>query len=530
MAQYDAIIIGGGINGLVTTGLLQKAGLSTLLLEAGGGFGGLAAQVDAEGQPQAPSLAQSGMISPSVFRSLNLSSQGLSVQPERLDQEFHHPGYDSFRLFAGDADQQQAVMSRFSPKDADRLPVFRARLTRLASALKPFLERTPPRLAEMVLADRLELLCLGVSLKRLGRADLRDFLRIIAMNEADLLEEVFESEAAQGLFAFDGVLGNLFGPRSPNTVFTLLYRWATAFDGASGSPVRPLGGAHALVSALVRQARSLGAVLRSEAEVERVLLVDDRAAAVRLTSGEEVGAPLILSSLHPGRSCLDLLGVEHLDADWVRNLQHARGRGVNAALTLSLAGLPETEGSAAGWLRRRFVFAGGIRALEAAHDSAKYGELPDDPPFEASVSTGEKPGTFRMQVTAQYCPENLKVSSWQQEGEKLQRSILRRLGEAYPGFNACVEGVRMQTPSDLAASYGLPGGHWHHLELGLDQIYLLRPLPGWGQYSTPVEGFFLCGAGCHPGGGLQGAAGANAAHRALLHHKARNKTLRAKGG
>jgi phytoene dehydrogenase-like protein len=508
-SSYDAIVIGGGINGLVSACLLQKSGKRTLLLESLDRLGGMAASVSPDGQSAEPGLALFGQpLSEALAKRL-----GLSLESEQLDQLSLLPGGERLHLPAGDAAASRDALARHSQRDAQRLEAFQHRLTRLSKGLAPFLERRPPKLGRNSWEDKLELGRLGLSIRRLGRDDMRDLLRIIAMNAADLLEEVFEGEAVQGLYALDSVLGNLFGPRSPNTVFTLLQRWASTNHPESGAPLRPKGGAPALVRALVQTAIASGVTLRAEAPVARILVEGDRARGAVLESGEVVTAPLLLSSLHPRRSCLDLLGVEHLDADMVRNLRHARGKGANAALFAKLSAAPDLGLPDGRLTKTRLAFAPSIAEVERAHDASKYGGLPETPPFEATLAkSGEG---YLLQATLQACPAELRGQDWAEAAPTLRDRLLSQIDGPVPGLSATVEEAHLISPAEIESNWGAPGGHWHHLEMGLDQVYMLRPLPGWAQYRTPVEGFFLCGSGCHPGGGLGGAAGANGAAAAL---------------
>jgi phytoene dehydrogenase-like protein len=508
-SSFDAIVIGGGINGLVSACLLQKAGKRTLLLEASDRFGGMAARVSPDGQSAEPGLALFGKpLSAALAKRLDLQ-----VESEPLDQLSFLPDGGSLLLPANDPVACRTALGRFSERDAERLGAFHARLTRLSGALSPFLERRPPKIGKNGWDDKMELGRLGFTLRRLGKADMRDLLRIIAMNAADLLEEVFEGDAVQGLYSLDSVLGNLFGPRSPNTVFTLLLRWASVNDPEDGAPLRPKGGPQALVRALVRKAAALGVTLRADTPAARILVEGDKARGVELEGGETLSASLVLSSLHLRRSCLDLLGVEHLDADMVRNLRFARGKGANAALVAKLSAAPELGVGEGRLGQTRLIHAPSIAEVEEAHNATKYGEVAELPPFEALVTkSGEG---YRLQATLQACTSELRGQDWTAAGPALRDRVLAGLDARLPGFSGLVEEAELISPDRIGEELGAPGGHWHHLELGLDQVYMLRPVPGLAQYRTPVEGFYLSGSSSHPGGGLGGAAGANAVTEAL---------------
>lgn len=518
-ASYDAVVIGGGHNGLVCAAYLAKGGRRVVLLEAAERLGGMARTREIAPGLQAPLAAHLLQgFSPNVVRNLDLARHGLKLATRPLDTVSLLPDGERLTLSA-DSTVTDSSLRRFSAADAERYPALRARLVRMAAALRPFLMRTPPQLRFDSWPDRIEMLRLALAIRRLGRADMRELLRIIAINIADLVEDNFESPALQGAIAFDAVLGNLMGPRSPNTVYTLLQRWAGSVEEQAGAVALPQGGMTAVVEALAGAARAAGAEIRCAAPVERILARAGTVEGVALAGGEVIPCATVLSSAHPKRTLLDLLGVEHLDADFVRDLRHVRGNGANAKVNLVLSALPEAlrsdgPGSA------RMIVAPSVQALERSFDQAKYGEVPEDFALEAAVPTlqGTAPGAnghHLLSVVVQYAPHRLRGTDWATERDKLGDRVVARLEQALPGLSERIELREVLTPVDLETEFALPGGHWHHIETGLDQTFMLRPVPRFAQYRTPLAGLYLCGAGSHPGGGLTGAPGANAARQAL---------------
>lgn len=503
--SHDAVVVGGGHNGLVAAALLARAGRRTLLLEATDRLGGMATLA-----------ANCGRLSPSVVRELGLERHGLKLSGRTTPTTLLLDGGRRLTLDPDDTASAQAAIAELSAADAERWPDFQQRIARLAAGLAPFLERTPPRLSLAEWSERWELLKLGFAVRRMGRADMRDLLRILPMNAADLAEEEFESAPLQGLVSFDAVLGEWLGPRSPNSVFTLMMRYAGGAAGRPGTPVAVNGGPDALIAVLEAAARAAGVEIRTGSPVRRILVEDGMVAGVALDGDEEIRAPMVLSGAHPATTLLELVGPRHLDSDFVQTVRLARGRGVTAQLDLALdASPPGLDPAAAG----RFVHAPDIGTVERAFDAAKYGGLGDDIPFEMNFrDTGKG---LRANVIVQYVPRTLRGADWETEGPKLADRLVERIESLWSGFRERVSEAVLTGPAEIERRFGAPGGHWHHLELGLDQAFLLRPVPGWAQYRTPVDGLFLCGAGTHPGGWITGQPGLNGARAALAAAKGR---------
>lgn len=526
--RYDLAVIGGGHNGLVAAALAARAGRSVVLLEAGERLGGMATLGPAaEGFDSAGAAHLVDGLSPALVQALELHRHGLEFAVQTMDDVALLPGGELLVVSGRDREATRRSIGRFSPRDAERFPAFEERLGRLSAALGPFLDRVPPSLRFQDWSERLEYLRLGWAMRRLGRRDMRDLLRIIGMNAADLVEEVFETDALKGLIGFDSVLGNRFGPRSPNTVYTLLQRKAGTIAGRRGASALPRGGPAALIAALEKAARAAGAEIRTGARVAEVLIDNGRVNGLALADGSELDCRTVLSSAHPRTTLLDLVGVRQLDADLVRSLRHARGEGGTAKVWLRLGAMPDFGLSASDLGRARLVFAPDLGFVERGHDAAKYGELPDRPAMEIALpglADGHQLGAEAkpiLSATLANVPYRLR----NRDDAALKAALIERttaaLGDLAPGLADTIEAVEALTPKEVEAATGAPGGHWHHLETGLDQTYLLRPAPGLARYATPIQGLWLCGAGSHPGGGVTGRPGANAARAALAAAKAR---------
>jgi phytoene dehydrogenase-like protein len=510
---YDCIVIGAGHNGLVCATYLARTGRSVLVLEAAGEVGGAAVTREFLPGFRVSACAHLLHLMPAtLMRELDLSERGLALAARDMPTTAVAPGRPPLRIDPLDA----AALATHSARDVAALTRYRERMGRYARALHAVLDSVPPRLSAESWPDRLALLRLAWRLRRLGRADLRELLRIGAMSVWDLLEETFQSELLKGALALDAVLGTNFGPRSPGTVFTLLYRMAAAGTGVS-TLVQPVGGLGALAEALARSARHAGAVIRTRAEVARISVEHDRVAGVILRSGERLDASTVVSSADPKTTFLTLLGSEHLDSGFVRRVTHLRSRGLAAKLHLALSRPPQFAGVAQHALSGRLLLAPSLQYIERAFNHAKYREFSPAPILEITVPTANDPslappGKHVLSAVVQYVPYELAVG-WEAGRPALTDAVLGTLEACAPGIAASIEGLEWLTPPDIEREFRVHGGHWHHAELALDQFFWTRPVPSVAQYRAPVPGLYLCGAGCHPGGGVMGVAGRNAARQ-----------------
>jgi phytoene dehydrogenase-like protein len=526
-AKYDCIVIGGGHNGLVCAAYLARGGRSVLVLEAADRVGGAAVTREFAPDFRVSACAHLLHLMPeSLLRELSLGTHGLHLVAERMPTTALAVDGEAMLI---DAANTVGLDAR-SPADAVALPRYAGRLQRLAEALQPVFETTPPRLGTDSWQDRFALARIGLRMRALGRRDMRELLRIGGMCVQDLLDEYFETPLLKGALGFDAVLGSNFGPRSPGSVFTLLYRMAAA--GAAGrSLALPEGGMGALSAALARAAIDAGVVIRTSAPVERILVREDRAAGVVLESGEQVLAGCVISSADPKTTFLRLLGSEYLDTGFVRRVKHLRARGLTAKLHLALDRLPQFTGVDASALRGRLLVAPSLEYIERAFNHAKYGEYSAAPILEITVpsvvdTTLAPAGKHVLSALVQYVPHQLAAGGWEQERERFTNLVVDMLDGYAPGLRESVRAAELLTPADIEREFRISGGHWHHAELALDQFLMTRPVPGAAQYGTPLEGLYLCGAGAHPGGGVMGVAGRNAARQVLGEARAERSVVR----
>ena len=508
-AAYDALVVGAGHNGLACAAYLAQGGRKVLVLEARQHPGGLAATREfADGFRVSAAAHLLNMLSPEVAKDLALERHGLAYAARNL-KTIVLPG--DGRQLAIDGDRLEGA----SAADQAAYTAFHGQMQRFAEVLNRFCQRPFPRLAERRGRDNRLLAKLAWDLRTLGKANLRELLRIGAINIRDVAEERFESPLLKAALGMDAVLGSHMGPRSPNTVFAYLHRHLN--DRGQG-PALVKGGMGALGAAFAAAAEAAGATLRYGARVSSIDLANGHAAGVTLEDGSAIAAPLVASNADL-KSTFRLVGPLNLDAGFVRRVHNFRARGVTAKLHLALDGRPEFPGLNAADAGARLLAATSLDGIEGAFNHAKYGACSPQPVMEISIPTLHDdslapPGKHVLSAVAQYAPYTLKAG-WRTGREVFMRSCLERLEAIAPGIGDQVTAAELLAPPDLETEFGLRGGHWHHGEIALDQALFTRPVPGANHYASPVPGLYLCGASAHPGGGLLGLAGRNAA-KAML--------------
>ena len=504
------VVIGAGHNGLVCAAYLAKAGRDVLVLEAGHQVGGAAVTRELVRGFKVPAVAHLlQLLDPAIEKELGLAGLGFArakseLRTVALSQTGEPLVLDGNRIASGPA----------SAADRAAYTDFIDRMRRYAGVLRRQNGRIPPRLAWERWQDALPAGLIALDIRRLGREDMREFLRVITMPIHDLLEESFETPLLKGAIAFDAVLGTKLGPRSGNSVFTYLHR----LSGAA-APALPRGGMGAVSEALAGAARAAGAEIRLSAPVAALVLTAGRVTGVRLENGEEIAASTVVSNADPRTTLDKLLGSRHLEAEFARRLHHSRSIGTAAKLNLALGALPEFRGVPAELLGERLVIAPDAGYVDEAFNPAKYRDYSRAPVIEITLPSVSDPelapaGKHVLSAIVQYAPYDL-AAGWDAERDAFRDAILGVLERYAPGIRKLIVAAEVLTPLDLERQFRMSGGHWHHGEMTLDQFMMLRPVPGAGQYAMPVAGLYMCGAGCHPGGGVMGAAGRNAA-RAVL--------------
>ena len=519
--DYDAIVIGGGHNGLVTAAYLGKAGLRTVVLERRDTLGGAAGTSELAPGARVPTLAHTvGRLRPSVVRDLDLKRHGLSLVGPDVRAFAPGPDGDAVVLWGDVARTADGLRPR-SAADAEAYPSFDRLVRSLAGFLAELAARTPPEIGSPGLADAIAGLQLGRTFRGLGQKDGRTITRVLPMAVADFVAESFETDAVQAAIAWRGVQYTAMGPWSAGTTAVLLADSAGNDSGAAGQTVYARGGPGALVAALEAAAREAGVEIRTGAEVTRITSHDGRATGAVLSNGEEFTARAVVAGIDPKRTLTRLADPVAVGPSLLWRAGNIRTPGTVAKVNLVLAGTPHfpAAGDDARLLRGRILIAPGIDAMERAHDAAKYGRPSDTTIMEATIPSladpslvaGAAPGTQVMSVIVQAAPYTLREGTWDDARESFGDLVVSTLDASAPGLAGLVTAREVLTPLDLERDYGLTGGHPMHGEQGLDQFFLWRPLLGHARYRLALDGLYLAGAGAHPGGGITGQNGQNAA-------------------
>ena len=494
--KYDVVIIGGGHNGLVAACYLAKGGLKTLVLERLETVGG-GAELD----------HATGPFSPQIITDLNLRVE--LTTPKVRVLALSDDGR-SLCIYNDNVGATVKEIEKFSAKDAKSYPEFVESFARIGRVLAPLLSMTPPSIDQPSKSDVWQLGKVGLSFRKLGKKDEYRLLRWGPMAVADLVAEWFETELLRATVAARGIHGAFAGPWSAGTSLGLL--WQAAMDGSAIGPSSFVkGGMSALAQALGEAAKSAGAEIRTAAEVARI---ED--GKVVLRGGEEIEARAVVSNADPRTTFLKLVDPVELDPNFLLKMRNYRAPGTAAKINLTLSGLPSFKGvDDEAKLSGRIHIGPEIDYLERAFDASKYGEFSREPYLDIKI-----PSANVMSIHVQFAPYKLKEGDWNTRREEFAEVVVDRISHYAPNLKDLIVARQVITPLDLEQTYGLSGGHIHHGEQTIDQFFTFRPLIGWAQYRTPLKRLYLCGAGTHPGGGLTGLPGANAAREITRDFKA----------
>ncbi len=513
-SQRDVIIIGGGHNGLACAAYLARAGLDVLVLERRGVLGGAA--VTEEPWPGYKISSASYVVSlleSKIVEELQLKRFGYMVSLISPDYFAPFPDGTSLTLW-GDVKRDAESIAKFSKKDADAFVEFDRYFERIAPLLKEMLFIIPPNLS---LRELPKWLALAARFRRWTGKDIAELVRLFTISAADLLDEWFEDERVKGALATQAVIGAWYGPMSPGSAYVLVHHWVGEIDGQAGAWGWVHGGMGGVSRALAAAAEAAGAEIRADQPVRRVAITNGRATGVELGDGSLIRARRVVSNAHPTTTYLELVGEEHLPDDAVRAIRRYRSRSGSVKVNVALGELPHFPS----WDQDGNVHRGlaavspSIEYLERAWDDAKYGRPSEHPYVEAVFPTAHEPdiapeGKHIMLAFTQFGPYELKDGSWDTEREAYGRRVVKTLGEFAPNLDGAVEQMEVLAPPDIEERFGLIGGNIFQGDMTTDQMFSFRPIPGYGDYRTPITGLYMCGAGTHPGGGVSAVNGRNA--------------------
>ncbi len=519
----DVIIVGGGHNGLVTAFYLAKAGFKPLVLEGRAQVGGAAITEEFHPGFRSSTLAHNaGPLRADVARDMNLEKHGLKLTTPDVNTVSLTQDGRALILYS-DRKKAAEEIAKWSQKDAAAYEGFGVALGKIGKVIGEALVLTPPNIDSPNSGDLWGMLKTGRSIRNLGKKDLYRVLRWGPMAAADLVAEFFESEPLRATIAARGIFGTFLGPWSAGSSLVLMLR-AAGDPTPAGSVQFPMGGAGAITAAMAAAAKEAGVEIRTGAQVAEIRVKDGVATGVALASGEEISARAVVSNADPKRTLMRLVDPSHLTPDFVQKIKNYRCMGTVAKMNLALSALPEfTALKAQGngnLLKGRIQISPEIDYLERAFDESKYGNFSRNPFIEMAIPSLSDPslapsGQHVMSIYMQYAPYNLRNSDWDTQRNLLAEEIVKTISKYAPNLSQTIIGHQMITPKDLETTYGLTGGHIFHGELALDQFFTMRPLLDWARYNTPIERLYLCGSGTHPGTGLTGGSGANAAREIL---------------
>jgi phytoene dehydrogenase-like protein len=534
--ERDVIIVGGGHNGLACAAYLAKAGLDVLVLERRDVLGGAAATEEPwPGYRVSSASYVVSLMPPKIVRELALKRHGYEVSIISPDYFVPFPDGTSLTLW-GDVSRDAESIARLSPHDAEAYARFDASFEHVAKLLKDLLFVVPPN---MTLRDLPSWMRTAARFRRWTGRDIAEIVRLFTMSAADFLDEWFQDDRVKGAMATQAIIGGWCGPMTPGSAYVLMHHWIGEIDGHFGAWGWVKGGMGGVSAAIARSAESHGAEIRAGIEVARITTSSaGRATGVELIDGRVIRSRRVVSCAHPVTTYLDLIGEERLPADVVRDVRRYRTRSGSVKVNVALSELPTFPSwDQPGDMHRGLVAVSpSIDYLERAWDHAKYGRMSEHPYVEVVFPTAHEPkglapeGKHLMLAFTQYGPYELREGSWDDGGrDAWAAKVVKTLGEFAPNLEAAVEHVEVLTPRDIEERFGLLGGNIMQGELTPDQMFSFRPIPGYGDYRSPIGGMYLCGSGTHPGGGVMGVPGRNAASVIVKDHRRGRLTDRLMG-
>ena len=521
MSHYDAVVIGGGHNGLIHAAYLARGGRKVLVLERRHVLGGAAVTEEIfPGFKYSVCSYVVSLLRPEIIRELDLPSHGLEILP--LDGTFTPmPGGD-YLWRVNDHAKTRREIARHSKVDAEAYEEYGKAMVAMGRFVKPILDMTPPDPTSLEPRGLRDLLSLGRRFRGLSDDDQYNQVQLMTMSAVDFLDQWFETDVLKATMAASGIIGTFLGVCSPGTAYVLLHHYMGEIDGAFRSWGLSRGGTGTISEACASAARAAGAEIRTSTAVSRIIVKDDAAVGVVLENGDYLTCSTVSSSVDPNLTFLKMVGAEHLPDEFVADVRRYKFRGSSGKVNLALDALPDFTAlpGAGAHLRGAISISPSVAYMERAYDDAKYGRYSRRPYIDVVIPSltdpsVAPPGKHVMSCFVQYAPYHLRDGTWDDQREAFGDTVLATLAQYAPNIRDVVLHRQVLTPLDLEREFGLTEGNIFHGELTLEQLFFLRPAPGWAQYRTPIRNLYMCGSATHPGGGIMGAPGRNAARRIL---------------
>jgi phytoene dehydrogenase-like protein len=522
--KYDAIVVGGGHNGLTAAAYLARGGLSTLVLERRDIVGGCCVTEEiAPGCRASTTSYIASMLRPEVISDLKLAEHGLRMVPCDPAIQVAFPDGRVVPWWA-DRDRAVAEFRKHSPKDAGTFVRVDDQLKKLARYLQPFFLEPPPEVDARSMAGWSDLFRVGKRFRNISSSEIAQLVSFLTGSLGEFLDRNYESETIKTMFLANNVYGKHGGPYQPGTAIGLLFHLLSGGDHElQGFYGHVMGGMGAITAALAAAGQKLGVEIRTSASVAQIRIQNGRACGVVLEDGTEIGGRIVLSNADPKRTFLKMLPESELPSEFVHAVRGIKMAGPCAKVNLALSEEPRFTGTPTSHTPMERTFYTLVPSLEFAercYDISKFGEIPEELWVDCVIASNADdslapPGTHIMTCFVQYVPYLLRKGTWDENREVLGDRVIRKIAEHAPNVPGSMIARHVLTPLDLERTYGLTEGNIFHGDLTLEQLFFMRPVPGWSQYRTPIDGLYLCGAGTHPGGGVTGAPGHNAAHQAL---------------
>jgi phytoene dehydrogenase-like protein len=510
---YDAIVIGGGHNGLTHAAYLARAGRKVLVLERRPVLGGAAVTEEIfPGFKYSVCSYVVSLLRPEIIRELDLPRHGLEILP--LDGTFTPMPNGDYLWRMSDHARTRREIYRHSPLDAEAYDEYSKAMADMARFVKPILSMVPPDPLSFDVPGFSRLFAMGRRFQRLSRTDQHNILQLMTMSAVDLLDQWFETDVLKATMSASGIIGTFLGVRSPGTAYVLLHHYMGEIDGVFRSWGFSRGGTGAISMAIAGAAGEAGVEVRTAASIERIKVKDGRTTGVVLEGGEEIDATVVSSSVDPHRTFLKMVEPGVLDAEFLSEVRRYKLRGSSGKVNLALDGLPEfTAMPGPGpHLRGAISISPSVDYMERAYDQAKYGEFSTHPYIDMVIPSltdpsVAPPGKHILSCFVQYAPYKLREGTWDDKRDAFGDAVVNTIAQYAPNLKKLILHRQVLTPLDLEREWGLTEGNIFQGELSLEQLFFLRPVPGWARYRTPIRGLYMCGSATHPGGGIMGAPG-----------------------